>query len=61
MAACTNLVAYRGNNGQTYTFVLTGTILAGQSSYKSSTQNGIITSRLWGSWSSSYSIISATG
>ncbi len=98
MAAPANLVAYRGNNGQSYSFVLTGsvsgslwgttiytddsnlataavhsgfvqfnqtstvtvTILAGQSSYIGSTQNGV-TSSAWGSWYGSYTIISATG
>jgi hypothetical protein len=97
MAAPTNLVAYRGNNNQTYTFAVTGSvsgtiwgttiytddsnlatvavhsgfvqynvtstitvvILAGQSSYTSTTQNGI-TSNSYGSWVGSYQIISAT-
>lgn len=96
MPAPTNLVAYRGNNGQNYSFVLTGAnsgsiwgttiytddsnlataavhsgfvqlsqtstitvmILAGQSSYTSTTQNGI-TSNGYGSWSGSYTFISA--
>jgi len=98
MAAPTNMVAYRGNTGQTYTFVLTGSnsggiwgttnytddsniataavhagfvqlnqistvtliLLPGQSSYTSTTQNGI-TSSSWGSWVASYAFVSATG
>ena len=98
MPAPTNLVAYRGNINQTYTFVLTGSnsggiwgttiytddsnvataavhagfvalnqistvtvmILDAQTSYTSTTQNGI-TSNSWGSWPGSYCFISATG
>jgi len=96
MAAPTNLVGYRGNNYQNYTFTLTGStsgslwgttiytddsnvavaavhagfvtagqisivtviILPGQSSYTSTTQHGI-TSSSYGSWSGSYSFLSA--
>ena len=96
MAAPTNLVGYRGNNYQNYTFTLTGStsgslwgttiytddsnvavaavhagfvtagqisivtviILPGQSSYTSTTQHGI-TSTSYGSWSGSYSFLSA--
>ena len=91
-----NLVGYRGNINQTYSFLLTGAIsggiwgttiytddsslvtaavhsgfvqvgqvcvvtaiiLSGQSSYTSSTQNGV-TSSGWGGWPGSYSIIGA--
>jgi hypothetical protein len=98
MAAPSNMVNYRGNTGQTYSFVLTGFVsgsiwgttnytddsniataavhsgfvqfnqtstvtvllLPGQSSYTSSTQNGI-TSSSWGSWVASYCFVSATG
>jgi hypothetical protein len=98
MPAPSNLVNYRGNNGQTYTFSVTGSlsgsvygtniytddsylaaaavhagfvqpnvttiitvqILAGQSSYTSTTQHGI-TSIGYGSWPGSYTILSATG
>ena len=45
-------------NGQTST--ITVTVLAGQSSYTSTTQNGI-TSSSYGSWSGSYTITSAVG
>ena len=91
-----NLIGYRGNINQTFSFLLTGAIsgaiwgttiytddsslvtaavhsgfvqvgqvrvitviiLPGQGSYASTTQNGV-TSSGWGSWSGSYSIISA--
>lgn len=96
MPAPGNLVGYRGNNYQNYTFMLTGSnsgslwgttiytddsnlataavhsgfvqlnqlcivtvmILPGQSSYTSTLQNGI-TSSGWGSWSGSYTFLSA--
>src|SRR5690349_19767648 len=98
MAAPSNMVAYRCNINQTYSFVLTGAtsstiwgttiytddsnlataavhsgfvsigqtsiitviVLPGQSSYTSTTQNGV-TSTAYGSWACSYSFVSAVG
>lgn len=92
-----NLVSYRGNNNQMYTFIVTGSnsgplwgttiytddsnvataavhagfvalgqtrtltviILPSQSSYTSTTQNGI-TSTSYGSWHGSYSFVNVT-